>query len=151
MELNVFLKSSFTDSSVMPLWERKVKKGRRGCKWNDSTAMKTLTVSGLIYSWTHTPRLLQVFDFQRSKVLQICPYTACWIRQTPECVPREEDITGDSFMFDKPKPVLNYSYQSNSTRNVSCPYYYLYCRYVCPECNSFLVFSRDSKGRQFFL
>lgn len=149
----------------MPLWATKVKKGHERLQMEQLDSSENPDSVGLIYSWTHTPRLLTIFDFQKSKVLQISPYTASWTRQTPECVPREEETTGDSFKFDKPKPVLNLSHQlfipkylskarnslSNSTRNVSCPCYSLYYRCARSESNSFSGYSRDQEGRRFFL
>lgn len=75
-------------------------------------------------------------------------------------VPQEEQTTGDSFKFDKTKPVLNLLHKlfipkdlskawnilSNSTRNLSCPHYSVYCRWVCSEKQQFSGLFRALPG-----
>lgn len=70
---------------------------------------------------------------------------------------------GGSFKCDKPKLVLNLTHQlfipkylskawnslSNSTKNISCPHYYLYCRCAFSESKFFGVF-QGSGGNAIF-
>lgn len=76
----------------MPLWATKVRKGQEKLQLEQLDSSENPDSVEMTYSWSHTPRLLTIFDFQKAKVLQICPYTASRTRQTPECVSREEEM-----------------------------------------------------------
>lgn len=144
----------------MPLWAKKVKKGQGKLQLEElDSSDENPDFVEMINSWTHTPRLLTIFDFQKTKVLPISPYTALQTRQTS--FTRRGD--GDSFKCDKPKLVLSLTHQlfipkylsktwnslSNSTRNMSCPHYSLYCRCAFSERRFFMVF-QGSGGKANF-